>query len=345
MLLNLDNWCTLPTAMGEFRMYDTGEEDFRVVTMGDINYLKNNTLLRIHSSCLASEVFHAQDCDCADQLNEAMKNIATEGSGLIVHLHQEGRGQGLSDKIRAVRLMETDSIDTAESFIRLNLEQDIRRYDPAVKLLEHLGINSVTLMSNNPRKRLFLEEHGIQVLTLNTHPNVRPENEAYLHSKNSKLGHQIPLGEQLERENEIRFYHSDQPWGEFSNFSKHSIFIRGVIWQTVEHYYQAQKFTDDLIQQAIRKSPTPIMAKKLATTHNSERRADWDSSKEDVMFEALLAKFTQHPELHEKLCNTESRRLVEVTDRDSYWGESADGVGENRLGILLMEVRSKIKID
>ena len=97
------------------------------------------------------------------------------------------------------------------------------------------------------------------------------------------------------------------------------------------------------MQQTIRESPTPIMAKQLATTHNSERRSDWDSSKEDVMLEALLAKFTQHPDLRVKLCNTEPKRIVEVTDRDSYWGESIDGVGKNRLGILLMEVRSELK--
>ena len=84
----LENWCTLPTPMGNFRMYDTGDEDVRLISRGDVNTLGEHPLLRIHSSCLASEVFGAIDCDCADQLREAMKAMAHEGSGLIFHLHQ-----------------------------------------------------------------------------------------------------------------------------------------------------------------------------------------------------------------------------------------------------------------
>ena len=95
----LRHWCTLPTEYGPFRMYDTGEENVRLITMGDIATLTEEPYLRVHSSCLASEVFGARDCDCADQLDQSMRLIATEGTGVIIHLHQEGRGHGLSKKL------------------------------------------------------------------------------------------------------------------------------------------------------------------------------------------------------------------------------------------------------
>ena len=85
----LDNWCILPTPMGDFRMYDTGDEALRVICLGNLRDQGRQPLLRLHSSCLASEVFGAMDCDCADQLRESMKRIAREGRGLIIHLHQE----------------------------------------------------------------------------------------------------------------------------------------------------------------------------------------------------------------------------------------------------------------
>ena len=114
--MQLTSYCELPTLYGTFRMYDTGNESLRVVTFGDINKLGSNPLVRLHSSCLASEVFAAQDCDCADQLRESMKVMAHDGSGIIFHLQQEGRGQGLSNKIQAIYKMKTEGLDTAESF-------------------------------------------------------------------------------------------------------------------------------------------------------------------------------------------------------------------------------------
>ena len=97
-MLELNSWCTLPTSIGNFRMYDVGYEEVLLISMGDVFDLGDKPLLRIHSSCLASEVFGANDCDCSDQLNESMKLIATEGKGIVIHLQQEGRGQGLSKK-------------------------------------------------------------------------------------------------------------------------------------------------------------------------------------------------------------------------------------------------------
>jgi GTP cyclohydrolase II len=339
-----DSWCALPTPMGEFRMYDSGDDHVRIICLGDLQDQGAEPLLRLHSSCLASEVFGAVDCDCADQLREAMKLIATEGHGLIVHLQQEGRGQGLSKKIRAVRKMQRDGLDTVEAFDALGLEQDIRTYGPAVRLLLHLGTSAVRLISNNPRKARYLEQHGVTVTMVNTHPNVRPENADYLKIKNAKLGHQLPLEVDARLNSIIRFYHSDQPWGQLSNFSRHAVFLRGKVWPTLEHFYQGQKFVGRSHEEMIRRCQTPMLAKITATNLSAEhRREDWDSLKEMVMLEGLRAKFEQHPDLRERLVGSGARLLVEHTMNDSYWGDGGDGGGENRLGNLLMQVRTELR--
>jgi GTP cyclohydrolase II len=340
----LNSWCILPTPMGEFRMYDTGDESVRVVCMGDLDDVGPKPLLRVHSSCLASEVFGAVDCDCADQLREAMKRIATEGKGVIVHLHQEGRGQGLSKKIKAVHAMQHERLDTVEAFESLGLKQDIRSYDPAIRLLQSLGIESVRLISNNPAKVRFLRQHGVQVEMVNTHPNIRPENAEYLQTKNAKLGHALPLESQERGNGPIRFYHSDQPWGELSNFSRHAVFLFGKVWPTVEHFYQAQKFAGTPYEEIIRCSPTATLAKDRASDlSEAHRRQDWPSVKEHVMLEGLQAKFDQHPDLSQRLMRSGERLLVEHTELDAYWGDAGDGTGRNRLGHLLMQVRGEIR--
>lgn len=233
-------------------MYDSGDEHVRVVCLGNLANQGPEPLLRVHSSCIASEVFGAVDCDCADQLRETMKLIAREGRGLVVHIHQEGRGHGLSQKIRAIHAMQQKGLDTAEAFEVLGLDQDIRSYEPAVRLLKRLGVSSVRLISNNPRKVRYLQRHGLRVTMVNTHPTLRPENAEYLRTKNAKLGHQLPLEVKGHTNGAIRFYHSDQPWGELSNFSRHAVFISDRVWPTVEHFYQAQKFLGAPHQEAVR---------------------------------------------------------------------------------------------
>ncbi len=341
---SFDNWCTLPTPMGEFRMYDSGDEHLRVVCLGDIRQLGVRPLLRVHSSCLASEVFGAGDCDCADQLRESMKLIATEGSGLILHLHQEGRGHGLSLKIKAVGEMQREGLDTVEAFEALGLEQDVRRYEDAVQVLRVLGIDDVRLISNNPRKVYYLESHGIRAAMVNTHPTIRPENAEYLTTKMAKLGHRLPLEADGEcAEGPIFFYHSDQPWGELSNFSRHAVFVLDRVWPTVEHFYQAQKFTGTPNEEFIRCSATPTLAKSRAVgLSGGHRRGDWSRVKEQVMLEGLRAKFRQHPDLRERLLGSGDRLLVEHTTNDAYWGDAGDGSGQNRLGALLMQVRLEL---
>jgi len=337
----LDNWCTLPTPMGDFRIYDTGDEGLRALCLGSLREQGRQPLLRLHSSCLASEVFGALDCDCADQLRESMKRIAHEGRGLIIHLQQEGRGHGLSTKIRAVHAMQRDGLDTVQAFDALGIAQDARDYRKAVDLLRGLDIAAVRLISNNPAKARSLQQQGLSVEMVGTHPTIRPENEGYLRTKRTKLGHHLRLECVDAGTSDIRFYHSDQPWGELSNFSGHAVYLRGKIWPTVEHFYQAQKFAGSAHEEDIRRCRTPTLAKLRAGELAALRRKDWASLKEEVMLEGLRAKFGQHPDLRERLLATQARLLVEHTDQDGYWGDAGDGTGHNRLGHLLMQVRAE----
>ena len=338
------DWCLLPNTIADFRMYDMNDEDVRVVSMGDIHKLGTNPLVRIHSSCLASEVFGALDCDCACQLTESMKLIATEGRGLIIHLQQEGRGHGLSKKIRAVSQMQTANMDTADAFDAMGLEQDTRTYKAAVRLLWGLKISSVRLISNNPRKKSYLAKHGIKVETTRTHPTERPENIDYLRSKKTKLGHELQLEEDRTSDESILFYHSDQPWGDLSNFSAHSIYYDKIVWPTVEHYYQANKFSDMSIVEKIRCCPTPTLAKIRAYEYQHSIRCGWLEERESVMLNGLRAKFNQHPDLRQHLLSSDERELIEHTKNDAYWGDGGDGSGANRLGNLLMQVRDELRV-
>lgn len=340
----LTNWCELPTALGTFRMYDAGNDKLRVVCFGDIRSQGQRPLLRIHSSCIASELFGARDCDCADQLREAMKLIAAEQRGIICHVHQEGRGHGLSAKIRAVGIMQREHLDTVEAFDALGLQQDVRTYGDVVALLADLGVAEVRLITNNPRKRDYLQNSGIRVDMVSTHPVSRLENHEYLLTKNAKLGHHLPLGgDGAQTSDPIRFYHSDQPWGWLSNFSQHAVCINDRVWPTVEHYYQSQKFTGTPNEEVIRVAETPTKAKlcaeALSKAHCRER---WDLVKEQVMLDGLRAKYRQHPDLGRMLVRTAERTLVEHTALDSYWGDGGDGTGRNRLGVLLMQVRAEL---
>ena len=189
----LTDWCELPTQYGIFRMYDTGNDAIKLISVCDIRTFNQPILVRMHSSCVASEIFGALDCDCNDQLQETMKLMVAHGQGLIFHLHQEGRGHGLSNKIKACSIMQKQKITTAKSFDKMGLEQDIRNYDKVPELLKLIGITKIKLVTNNPRKSRALENHVTIIEQVTLNPVIRPENEAYLHSKNDQLGHCIPL--------------------------------------------------------------------------------------------------------------------------------------------------------
>ncbi len=139
----------------------------------------------------------------------------------------------------------------------------------------------------------------------------------------------------------INFYRTKDTYGDFSNFASFPIEIDGVRWPTSEHYFQGQKFVGQPFAEAIRNEISPMKAAQMARQQPG-LRSDWDAVKEDVMRAALHAKFTQHRSLRALLLGTGDAILVEQTKNDSYWADGGDGTGKNRLGILLMELRSQL---
>ena len=142
---------------------------------------------------------------------------------------------------------------------------------------------------------------------------------------------------------EIKFYNAGHEYGEFSNFSKHSIAMDGKEWKTVEHYFQAMKFNDIDYQEEIRLTSSPAQVKKLGNSRLYTIKDDWEDIKDDIMYEAVLAKFTQHDDLRILLINTGDSEIVEHTDRDSYWGDGGDGSGSNMLGQIFMAIRDELR--
>lgn len=141
----------------------------------------------------------------------------------------------------------------------------------------------------------------------------------------------------------INFNRLKKPYGEFSNFAPYQINIGGKVWPTSEHYFQSQKSDDQFYQKEILNADTPEIAAQLGRRKEVKIRSDWEEIKDEVMFVAILAKFTQHPYLKELLLSTEDALLVEHTKRDSYWGDGGDGSGQNMLGKILMRVREELR--
>lgn len=137
----------------------------------------------------------------------------------------------------------------------------------------------------------------------------------------------------------IKFYAVNEAYGEFSNFALYPIKLKGKIWKTTEHYFQAQKFADKTYQEKIRKASTPMKAAELGRSRKVRIIKNWDNIKDNVMYDALNAKFTQHEDLKKLLLETDDKILIEHTENDSYWGNAGDGSGKNRLGKLLMRLR------
>jgi N-glycosidase YbiA len=141
----------------------------------------------------------------------------------------------------------------------------------------------------------------------------------------------------------IHFYSTTGEYGCFSNLSKHTVFLKKKRWPTTEHYFQAQKFAGEPDEEEIRMANKPMLAARMGRERKRPLRRDWESVKEQVMLEALRAKFTQHEELTAILLSTGDAVLVEHTANDNYWGDGGDGSGKNRLGILLMQVRAELQ--
>lgn len=166
-----------------------------VLSMGEVGD-GEPVLARIHSECLTGDSLFSMRCDCGNQLQAAMKAIAEAGRGAIFYLRQEGRGIGLLNKIRAYKLQDAGA-DTVEANEQLGFGADMRDYSVLGPMVKHLGIKSVRLMTNNPRKVSALEEHGVTVVErIALHTGRNPHNEKYLRTKAGKLGHMFEGQEQ-----------------------------------------------------------------------------------------------------------------------------------------------------
>lgn len=143
--------------------------------------------------------------------------------------------------------------------------------------------------------------------------------------------------------NRILFYRVNEPYGEFSNFAPFPVKLGGRTWPTTEHFFQAQKFAGTEHEQAIRKAKSPMTAAHLGRSRKLPLRKDWESAKDNIMREALRAKFTPHADLRALLLATGNATLVEHTEKDRYWGDGGDGSGKNRLGQLLMDLRTQLR--
>lgn len=185
----------LPTAYGEFLAvgYLDHERGIEQVALVHGDVVGEAALTRVHSECLTGDAFASTHCECGDQLSTALEAIVAEGRGVLVYLQgHEGRGIGLLAKLQAMRLQE-DGLDTVEANIALGLPVDAREYGVAADILRDLGVRSVRLLSNNPRKREALLRHGITVAE--QVPLLMPpgaENIRYLRTKRERLDHDLP---------------------------------------------------------------------------------------------------------------------------------------------------------
>ena len=184
----------LPTVNGDFHViaFESGidRETHVALVRGEIGD-GENVLVRVHSRCLTGDVFHSSRCDCGPQLDAALERIAAEGRGVLLYLNQEGRGIGIANKIRAYQLQD-QGLDTVEANERLGFKADQRDYGIGVQILKNLGVRSMRLLSNNPRKLVGLE--GYQLSVVEWLPLEIPASDTtrrYLKTKKDKLGHKL----------------------------------------------------------------------------------------------------------------------------------------------------------
>ena len=183
-----------PSQFGHFRIYgfagavDGQTEEAVVLRMGDVAS-GSPPLVRIHSECLTGDVFHSLRCDCRSQLELSLELIAAEGRGLIIYEHQEGRGIGLMNKLRAYQLQDAGA-DTVEANERLGFEADLRGYQMPGEILHFFGVRRVRLLTNNPAKIEALESDGIEVVErVPCIVEAHASNTGYLQTKKEKMGH------------------------------------------------------------------------------------------------------------------------------------------------------------
>lgn len=182
----------LPTQWGQFTIHgfedQSNGKEHVALAFGDLSG-EQPVLCRVHSECLTGDCLFSLRCDCGPQLQCAMESVAKEGRGIILYLRQEGRGIGLLNKIKAYALQDSGA-DTVEANVQLGFEPDSREYEICKPMLDHFGISSLRLMTNNPRKVDALTEMGVAVTEIvPIHTGANPHNESYLAAKVDKLGH------------------------------------------------------------------------------------------------------------------------------------------------------------
>ncbi|HTV62166.1 MAG TPA: bifunctional 3,4-dihydroxy-2-butanone-4-phosphate synthase/GTP cyclohydrolase II [Verrucomicrobiae bacterium] len=182
----------LPTDYGDFdlHLYRSKLDGQHHVALVRGNVAgKKNVLVRVHSECLTGDVFGSRRCDCGPQLHQAMRQVAAAGLGVIVYMRQEGRGIGLAPKIKAYKLQEK-GMDTVEANLKLGYGMDLREYGLGAQILVDLGLKTIRLMTNNPKKVVGLEGYGLKIteqVPIRIKPN--PYNQRYLRTKQEKMGH------------------------------------------------------------------------------------------------------------------------------------------------------------
>nr|MBP9023350.1 GTP cyclohydrolase II [Spirochaetota bacterium] len=179
---------------GEFNIiaYETKTDNLTHVALvkGDIRGMEN-VLVRVHSECLTGDAFSSRRCDCGDQLHRAMQMVQKEGCGVILYMRQEGRGIGLSNKIKAYHLQD-HGLDTVEANIKLGFPPDLRDYGIGAQILVDLGIKTMRLMTNNPQKVIGLEGYGLKIVErVAIEIAALDDNKHYLSVKRDKMGHLI----------------------------------------------------------------------------------------------------------------------------------------------------------